>query len=59
MFPLSCFCPATPLAHPPPLASMRVLPHSPIHHSCLTTLEFPYIGASSLHKTKGLPSHLC
>jgi hypothetical protein len=31
----------------------------PPTHSCLTALAFPYAGASSLHRTKGLPSHLC
>jgi hypothetical protein len=28
-------------------------------HSCLRVLEFPYAGSSSLHRTKGLPSHWC
>jgi len=28
-------------------------------HSCLTALAFPYAGASSLHRNKGLPSHWC
>ena len=41
---------------PPPPASMRVLPHPPIHY-CLHTLAFPYTGASNFHKTKGLFSH--
>ena len=54
------------LLHNPPIpstlsplsfASMRVLPHpstSPLlpHHS-----RFPYVGASSLPRTKDLPSH--
>ena len=39
-----------------PFTSMRVLLH-PLTHSCLTTLASPYAGASSLHRTKGLPSH--
>ena len=39
-----------------PFASMRVLLH-PLTHSCLTALASPYAGASSLHRTKGLPSH--
>ena len=39
-------------------ASMRVLPHAPTH-SHLTVLAFPYTGASSLHRTKGIPSHWC
>ena len=46
----------TPYSIPPPSASMRVLPHPPTH-SCLPTLAFPYTGASSLHRTKDLPSH--
>jgi hypothetical protein len=29
----------------------------PATHSHLTALAFPYTGASSLHETKGLPSH--
>jgi hypothetical protein len=41
---------------PPPPASMRVLPYPPTH-SFLPTLAFPYIGASSLHRTNGLSSH--
>jgi len=45
----------TPCPIPPPLASMRVLPHSPTY-SCLPALEFLYIGASSPHRTKGLSS---
>jgi hypothetical protein len=28
-------------------------------HSCLTTLALLYTGASSLHRTKDLPSHWC
>jgi hypothetical protein len=42
---------------PLPFASMRVLLH-PLIHTCLSALEFPYAEASSLHRTKGLPSHL-
>ena len=41
--------------HPLPV-SMRVFPHPP-NHSHLPVLAFPYIRASSLHKTKGLSSH--
>ena len=44
-----------PIIFPIPLASMRVLP--PPTHSHLTTLVSPYSGASSLHRTNGLPSH--
>ena len=36
--------------------SVRVLLH-PLIHSCLTILASPYAGASSFHRTKGLPSH--
>ena len=50
----------SPLQTPYPIspypASMRVLPHPPIH-SYLTALAFLFTGASSLHRTKGLPSH--
>jgi hypothetical protein len=31
----------------------------PPTHSCLPTLTFPYPGASSFHRTKGLFSHCC
>ena len=44
------------LSHSPPPASMRVLPYPPIH-SYLPVLAFPYTGASSLHRTKGLFFH--
>jgi hypothetical protein len=40
-----------PLQSPYPI----FLPHS---NSCYTILMFPYTGASNLHRTKGLPSHL-
>ena len=50
----------SPLQTPYPIpnypASMRVLPHPPTHSS-LTTLGFLYTEASSLHRTKGIPSH--
>jgi hypothetical protein len=39
-------------------ASMRVLLYS-LTHSYLTTIASSYAGTSSLHRTKGLPSHLC
>ena len=39
-------------------ASMKVLPQ-PSTHSCLNILAFTYIGALSLHRTKGLSSHWC
>jgi hypothetical protein len=31
----------------------------PPTHSCLSSIAFPYTGASSLHKTKGLSSRWC
>jgi hypothetical protein len=37
---------------------MRVLSHPPTY-SCLPSLAFPYTGALSLHRTKGLSSHWC
>jgi hypothetical protein len=48
----------TPYLILPTLASMRMLPNPPTH-SCLPALTFPYTGASSLHRTKGLSSHWC
>lgn len=39
---------------PLPFASKMVLPHR--IHSCLTTLASPFAGATSLHRTKCLPS---
>ena len=50
--------PGFPSATPYPnlLSSMRLLPHPPTH-SHLTALAFPYTGALSLHRTKGLPSY--
>ena len=44
-----------PLSHAPP-ASMMVFLH-PSTHSYLHALSFPYTGASSLHRTKGLSFH--
>ena len=43
------------LSYSSPSASMKVLPPSP-NHSNLPSLAFPYTGASSLHRTKGLSS---
>ena len=45
-----------PLSHPPQLASVRVFPNPPTYF-CLPTLEFPYNGALSLHRAKGLFFH--
>ena len=56
--PFSVSFPQTHCPIPCPSASMRVFPHSPIH-SCLPALTFPYTGAFSLHRTKGLSSHWC
>jgi hypothetical protein len=42
----------------PPPASMRVLPHPPIH-SHLTVLAFTYTAVLSLHRMKGIPSCGC
>jgi hypothetical protein len=50
--------PEIPYLFSPPLASMRVFPHPPTH-SCFSVLVFPYTGALSLHRTKGLFSHWC
>jgi hypothetical protein len=53
----SVFPPQAPLPpYPPPPAYRRVLWH-PSTHSCLTSLAFPYTGALSLHRTKGISSH--
>jgi hypothetical protein len=41
--------------HPPP-SSIRLFTHPPTH-SHITALASLYAGASSFHKTKGLPSH--
>jgi hypothetical protein len=51
--------PGFPLETPYPIptpASITVFPY-PLTHSHLFTLAFPYTGASSLHRTKGLSSH--
>ena len=46
--------------HPisPPPASMRLFLYLPTH-SHFPILAFPYTGASSLHRTKGLSFHRC
>jgi len=57
VIPLPDFPSSNPLSYPPfPHASTRVLPY-PLTPSHLIALAFPYAGASSLHRTKGLPSH--
>jgi hypothetical protein len=50
--------PSHPPSHLLPIASMRVLLYT-LTHSHITTLAFPYIGTSNLHRTKGLPSNRC
>jgi hypothetical protein len=46
-------------SHPPSSPSLLSLWGCCSTHSCLTTLEFPYAGASNLHRTKGFPSQWC
>jgi hypothetical protein len=41
-----------------PPVSMWVLPH-PSTYSCLSGLVFSYLGSSSIHRTKKLPSQWC
>ena len=50
-----------PLSHPSsPCFYEGTSPHTHApKHSHLTVLAFPYTGASSLHRTKGIPSHWC
>ena len=45
-----------PIAHLP-FPCFYECAHTP--SSCFTPLAFPYSGASSLHRTKGLPFHSC
>jgi hypothetical protein len=54
-YPFSGFPSGNPYPIPLPPASIRVPPI----HSHLPVLAFPYTGASSLHRNKGLPSHWC
>ena len=45
-----------------PLKTPYPIPLLPAHqptHSCFPVLAFPYTGASSILRTKGLPSHWC
>ena len=44
------------ISSPPSPDSIMELHHLPTH-SCLIVLAFTYMGASSLNRTKGLPSH--
>jgi hypothetical protein len=58
MLSLFLLSPLQTLSHPLPLPCFYegAPPHK---YSCLTTLGFLYTGASSLHRTKGIPSHWC
>ena len=56
IIPFPAFLSGTPFPTLPPPVSMRMLPHPPTH-SRLTTLAFPYVGGSNLHRTRGLSSH--
>jgi hypothetical protein len=47
-----------PYCIPLTLLLLRVLPNPPTH-SHLNALAFSYTGVSSLHRTKGIPSHWC
>ena len=50
------------IPYPLPLLLMLLRGCSPTHlptQSSLISLAFPYTGASSTHRTKGLPSHWC
>lgn len=55
LFPL-LVSPLQTLPLPLPFASKKMLPH-PSTHFCLTLLASPFPGATSLHRTKSLPSH--
>ena len=48
----------SPYIVPHPTAFMKVYPYPPTY-SCLPSLTFPYTGALSFHRTKGLSSHQC
>ena len=49
------------LSHPPNPCFYKgaPLPTHPSTQSRLSALAFPYAGSSSLHRTKGFPSHWC
>jgi len=51
--------PELPILSPQPLPPWRCSPSHPPTPSYLPTLAFPYIGAMSLHRTKGFSSHCC
>jgi hypothetical protein len=51
-FSVSCLIISHPILSPLP---PRECSSTPPAHSCPTTLAFPYLGASNLHRTKGLP----
>jgi hypothetical protein len=54
--PFTASLPGTLYPISPPSASVRVFPHLPTHYY-LPALAFPYTGALSLHRTKGISSH--
>lgn len=53
--PFSYLPPWVPQHIPPPFHLLEGAP--PPNNSYLTPLAFPFSGESSLHKTKGIPSH--
>jgi hypothetical protein len=55
VIPLPSFLSQNHPSQPFPSATLRVFPHPP-SHSLPISLAFPYTGASSLHRIKGLPS---
>jgi hypothetical protein len=54
-YPLPSFFSENPSSYVLSPASTRALPHSHAHSSPIA-LAFPYTGASSLHRTNGLPT---
>ena len=58
LFPFQVSLLGTPYPIVPPPASMRVLAYPPTHYF-LPALAFPYTGALSILRTKGLSYHFC
>jgi hypothetical protein len=58
VIPLPGYPSINPLFYPCSPASVRVLTHPPTYIH-LTVLAFPFTEASSLRRTKGLPSYRC
>jgi hypothetical protein len=59
-----CYPPSHFPLHKPPIPPLPLIlwgcpPTHPPTYSHLTSLAFPYIGASNLYRTKGLLSHWC